>query len=254
MKMSIRRARRRQRGLGLVELMVGITVGLIVVAGASMVAVNQINEHRRLMLETQVQQDLRSAADLLQQDLRRAGFRGRAEYSAWAPATGVGSLTERPPQAATPNGYIDLDLVQDSGGVVLTYAYARRVGNNPYEVRTTPQDNERFGFRWDKAARTLYLMVGAPAGKPNWQPITDPESVRIDDLSVEITTQAVSLGEFCDRPCTPLDPTATQACPTQEIRDVRFTLRGHARHDDKVVRTLSGTERLRADRIEGSCP
>ena len=63
----------RQRGLGLVELMVGITVGLIVAAGASMMAVNQINEHRRLMLETQIQQDLRSVADLLQQDLRRAG-------------------------------------------------------------------------------------------------------------------------------------------------------------------------------------
>jgi prepilin-type N-terminal cleavage/methylation domain-containing protein len=75
----------RQHGLGLIELMVGITVGLIVAAGASIVAVNQINEHRRLMLEMQIQQDLRTTADLIQQDLRRQGFRGTAELGVWAP-------------------------------------------------------------------------------------------------------------------------------------------------------------------------
>jgi type II secretory pathway pseudopilin PulG len=244
----------QQHGLGLVELMVGITVGLIVVAGASMVAVNQINEHRRLMLETQVQQDLRSAADLLQQDIRRAGFRGRAEYSSWAPATGVGTLLESPAQAATPNGYVDVALVNDSDGVVLTYFYARRTGTAPYAVRDVPEDNEHFGFRWDRAAKTIYLMLGAPSGSPNWQPVTDPESVRIEDLAVEISTQAVSLGEFCDKPCSPLYPSASAVCPTQEVREVRFSIRGQATHDAKVVRTLSGVERIRADELIGSCP
>ena len=46
--------RARQRGLSLVELMVGITVGMIIVAGVSLMMVNQIDEHRRLSLETQI--------------------------------------------------------------------------------------------------------------------------------------------------------------------------------------------------------
>ena len=67
---------RHSRGISLVELMVGIAVGMIVVAGASVMLVNQVNEHRRLMLETQVQQDLRASADLILRELRRAGYRG----------------------------------------------------------------------------------------------------------------------------------------------------------------------------------
>ncbi|MCA1416895.1 prepilin-type N-terminal cleavage/methylation domain-containing protein, partial [Bradyrhizobium sp. NBAIM20] len=97
------------RGLGLIELMVGITVGLIVAAGASLVAVNQINEHRRLMLEIQVQQDLRTAADLVQQELRRAGFRGRADLGVWSPPQGVGTLKQLEARPASVNEFMPVD-------------------------------------------------------------------------------------------------------------------------------------------------
>lgn len=76
-------ASRPARGLSLVELMVGIAVGLMVVAGASFVAVNQIGDNRRLTLETQVQQDLRAAADLIVRDLRRTGYWGNSQQGLW---------------------------------------------------------------------------------------------------------------------------------------------------------------------------
>ncbi len=62
-----------QRGLSLVELMVGIAVGLFIVAGTVTLATSQLSENRRVLLETQVQQDLRAAADIIARDLRRAG-------------------------------------------------------------------------------------------------------------------------------------------------------------------------------------
>lgn len=234
----------RQRGLSLVELMVGITIGLIVAAGASMVAVNQINEHRRLMLEVQVQQDLRAAADLLQQDLRRAGRRGLAQYSVWQPPTGVGTPLEVPARAASASPYGAITYTDDSAGRSIIYSYSR-TSDNTNDVR---QDNEQFGVRWDRAEKKLYLQLGLRGGTANWQPITDPESVQIIDFTLNIATQSVPLNDFCDKECT------GSSCPTQEVKRVSFTIRGQANHDPNVIRTLSGVERIRADAVTGACP
>lgn len=243
----------RQRGLGLVELMVGITVGLIVTAGASIMAVNQINEHRRLMLETQVQQDLRTAADLLQQDLRRAGYRGYAQLGVWAPPAAVGSVGEQPAAMPSANQFTDVAKVEDGDFRALTYMYARTLPNTvDYSPTGTPRDVEHFGFKWDKNTKALYLQIGVANDRPNWQPITDPDSVRITAFEVNIDdSQSVSVGDFCDKPC---DTPGTPACPRHVVREVSFTIVGEAAHDAKVKRTLTGSERLRTDKISGACP
>ena len=74
---------RRQRGLSIVELMVGVAIGLFVVAAASMLVVTQLSDNRRLTLETQVQQDLRATADIITRELRRAGHWGKARDGVW---------------------------------------------------------------------------------------------------------------------------------------------------------------------------
>lgn len=244
---------RRQAGLGLVELMVGITVGLIVAAGASMIAVNQISEHRRLMLETQVQQDLRTAADLLQQDLRRAGFRGYADHAVWAPAAAVGSLNETGPMLPASSPYADFAASSTDSSVVAHYRYARQdAGTLRFNTSSTPWSNEYFGVRWEKSTHVLSIQLGVDAtGQPNWQPITDPDSVSIEDFTFTPTEQTISLGDFCDRAC---GPGTAFTCPTQKVREVRFKIVGRAKHDPNVVRTLEGAERIRADDVDGACP
>ncbi|MEO6278118.1 prepilin-type N-terminal cleavage/methylation domain-containing protein [Roseateles sp.] len=244
----------RQRGLGLVELMVGITVGLIVAAGASMVAVNQINEHRRLMLETQIQQDLRTTADILQQDLRRAGFRGRAELGVWAPPTDVGTLGETAALTASVNQFTALVKTDNASLRSLTYQYARPSSGSDYSETGVLREVEHFGFKWDKreGVQELYLLVGAVGGE-NWQPITDRASVKIKGFDIDIDEQSVYVGEFCDKPCN-LPPATTGLCPKHVVRKVRFTIVGEAAHDSNVKRTLSGVERLRADEVIGACP
>lgn len=235
--------RRAQRGLGLVELMVGITIGLIVAAGASFVAVNQINEHRRLMLETQIQQDLRGAADLIQQDLRRAGFRGRAQLGVWKPASGVGTPLEEPAEAATPSPYSAVEKVDDETTRSLEYRYARLQSTG-----AAVANNEYFGIKWDRARKTLYLQLGRRADdQPNWQPITDPDTLEVIDFNIDVTEQSIDLEGFCERPCT------GAGCPRQLVRRVDYSIRGQAKHDAAVVRTLSGTERIRSDAMTGAC-
>ncbi|MBL0296208.1 MAG: hypothetical protein IPQ21_03185 [Betaproteobacteria bacterium] len=71
--------------------MVGITVGLFIVAAAAMLVTTQLGDNRRLLLETQVQQDLRATADIITRELRRAGLAGARLWPASGrqdPATG----------------------------------------------------------------------------------------------------------------------------------------------------------------------
>lgn len=239
----------QQRGLGLVELMVGITVGLIVAAGASMVAVNQINEHRRLMLETQIQQDLRAAADLIQQDLRRAGFRGLPGQGVWSPPIAVGTQAEKSAGVVSANKFVEMVKTKDNDEVSLTYLYARDGATGE------PVPADHFGIRWSKGEESLKVQIGRLAnGKGNWQPITDPESIRITDFNIDIESTPVDLPDFCDKPCTPSAAGGASACPTYEVRRVKFTITAEARHDAKVKRTLTNVGRMRADVINGACP
>ena len=65
--------RRLQRGLSLVELMVGSALGLLVVAAALLAFTHHLRESRSLLLETRLMQDLRTATELVAHNLRRAG-------------------------------------------------------------------------------------------------------------------------------------------------------------------------------------
>lgn len=94
------RLTRRQRGLSLVELMVGVAVGLFVVAGATMLVANQLGDNRRLLLETQIQQDLRAAADIIVRDIRRSGYWGAAQTGVWY--AGSPGVTANPYTAVAP--------------------------------------------------------------------------------------------------------------------------------------------------------
>ncbi len=239
--------RHLQRGLSLVELMVGITIGMIIAAGAAMVAVNQIGEHRRLMAETQLQQDLRTAADLIQQDLRRAGFRGAAQLGAWAPATSSGS----PEMPAEPNGYTTVTVTNGTTDVLMEYSYARSTASG-YQGLAAPADKEQFGVRWNRGSQTLYLKLGLNAdGTPNWQPITDPEATPIVAFTVQPSTQSMSLEAFCDRTC----PTGATCTPPQlALRQFDISIRAQSHLDPRVLRTVTIKERVRADDQTGACP
>jgi len=239
----------RQHGLGLIELMVGITVGLIVAAGASIVAVNQINEHRRLMLEMQIQQDLRTTADLIQQDLRRQGFRGTAELGVWAPPAAAGTLGFQAAALPSANPFAEVVRTDTASQRALTYLYANAT---PYTG--APAAADHFGFKWDKASKVLYMQIGSTDTGPNWQPMTDPDVVKINNFEIDVNeAQSIDVGDFCEKACDPLGVSAP-VCPKLVVREVSFTIVGAAKHDAKITRTLSGVERLRADQVVGACP
>jgi len=221
--------RRAPRGLSLVELLVGVAVGLMVVAGASFVAVNQLSDNRRLMLETQVQQDLRAAADIVARDLRRAGYWGAAETGAWQGSD--------PTVAANP--YSELEPA--SAGVAVAqvnFSYSRDLA----EDNAVDDDKERFGFRLDGGA--IKMLIGGV-----WQSMTDSNVLEVTRFDVRVDRQSVQ--QACFNEC----PGGGTACwPTLDVRRFNVEIDGRSVSDPAVRRSVRESVRLRNDTHVGACP
>ena len=220
----------RARGLSIVELMVGMAIGLFVVAGASFIAVNQIGDNRRLSLETQVQQDLRAVADLMARELRRAGHWGASESGVWyagGPNAAPNPYSATVPAAAGP-------AVQE-----VTFRYSR----DAVEDGVADPNTERFGFKLD-ADHTIKVLVGGA-----WQALTDPNVLKVTRFDVTLDKKTVLLS--CFKEC----PGGGTACwPRQDVRRFTIEIAGEAVFDASVKRSVSDSVRLRNDATTGACP
>ena len=76
-----------ERGLSVVELLVGVAIALFIAAAGATLLASHLRENRALLLEARLMQDLRTAADLVTRDLRRAGHWGAAVDGVWVTGT-----------------------------------------------------------------------------------------------------------------------------------------------------------------------
>jgi type II secretory pathway pseudopilin PulG len=213
---SARSSRRMQRGLSIVELMVGLALGLFVVAGATVVTSTQLGDNRRLLLETQLQQDLRSSADIIARELRRAGYWSTAEESVWTPTAN-----------ASPNLF---STVATPSTTQVDFKYRRGPGQEgPY------------GFKLDTGTGTLRTMLAA-AG---WQDLTDTRTMRITNLSI---TPEVSPEQVL--PCPRLCADGTDSCwPRVSNRRFLVDITGQSVSDASFQRQLRTYVRVRNDLV-----
>jgi type II secretory pathway component PulJ len=225
-----KRTPRGQRGLSMVELMVGVAIGLFVVAGATLVVSNQLGDNRRLMLETQIQQDLRAAADLIARDLRRSGYWATAETGVWH--AGAGAVASNP--------YVELTgVVSGTPASGVQFGYSR----GSFEDNVLADATERSGFRLNGGVIQMY--VGGA-----WQALTDATTLRVTNFQVLLNSRDIALA--CFNACGGGGP--APACPTQRVRDITVVIEGTAVHDAAVRRGARSNARLRNDVIQGACP
>jgi type IV pilus assembly protein PilW len=198
----------------------------------------QLLENRKLIVETQMQQDLRAAADIVTRDLRRAGGWGFSAYeSVWASG------------GANTSCNVFADVSQDTAHDV-TYRYFRGSG----------QDGA-LGFRLSNGViqYSLQQAAGMPSGGTtcapvyaagNWQPLTDNHIQTITDFTI-----TPSLGPAVQLPCPKLCSTGTKDCwPTVRVRQLQVSITGVSATDSKVIRTVSSTVRLRNDWVQINNP
>lgn len=219
----------RPRGISIVETMVGLAVGMVLMAGALRLYVDNLANSRRLLAEVRLTQDLRAAAELVARDLRRAGYWGHALQG--TQAIGSSSAVAANPYAAVSGGTSD----------GLRYSFSRDGSEND-----TLDDAEQFGFRVHSGSLQMQTASG------QWQDITDTRSMRLADNGLEITASETTLplGHLCSRTC---DAT-TPGCPVTQLRSYRIVLSGGSVSDADVRRQFTSTVRVRNDRLSGQCP
>jgi type IV pilus assembly protein PilW len=209
-----------QRGLSLVELLVGIAIGMFIVAAATMIVVTQLGDNRRLLVETQVQQDLRAAADIITRDLRRAGA---------LRLTDAHSGLASPTVAAVDSIYMPVAPIGGGPATQVDFLYMR-----------TATDLGPYGFRLTDGAIES-LQAGG-----NWQQLTDRSTLEITAFSVTPRHEPM-LRLPCQRLCTD----GTQDCwPELRVRRYTITITGRAVADRTVQRTVTTSLRLRNDDVD----
>lgn len=220
--------RASQRGLSMVELLVGAAIALFIAATGTTLLAGNLRENRKLLLEARITQELRTAADVIARDLRRAGY--------WAAATD-GVWTAAAP-ASVANPYVAL-MPGSAASDAVSFRYSRDTTEN-----NTVDPNEQFGFRLRNGAVDMQLGAG------NWQALTDTNTLTVTAFRVTPMVQEISLQHLCALPC----PSASTACPPrQQVRSLSLVLSGRSVTDASVTRSLRSSVRLRNDSVVGAC-
>lgn len=222
------------RGLSVVELMVGLAVGMFIAAAALLSAVNLTESNRRVLLEARLNQDLRATMDMVTRHLRRAGYWGNAQAGA---RDSAGAAVR---YAST--GYAEVSPA-DAAASTVTLRIAQ-------DADDSAGSDEAFEFRLATDAQGTGRLQVRLAGAASYQDLTDPAITDVTDFSVEPQgAQALTLS--CPGAC---GSGALPACPTLQVRRYRVSLSARASFDPAVQRTLQATVRLRNDELSGACP
>ena len=162
----------RQSGVSLVELLVGLAVGMIIMAGAvtvfAKISFNGLENTRAIRLN----QQMRATLDFIHRDLQRAGYvvsydpDDAASVAAWQPDAD-GNYPGREAMAAN---IAQFGVITIAAGCI-TYSY------DLDEDGDQDDPGELFGFRLNGGTVQSGTGVTANCAAGAWQPITSDEVV-----------------------------------------------------------------------------
>jgi type IV pilus assembly protein PilW len=265
-----------QTGLTLVELMMGMLIGIIVVGGGISVFSLSVKGQSDNIKLTRLNQDLRSMMDIMVRDIRRAGF------VTSDPTTNLSSLLDNPFTDDTTVG-ATTDLAVHNSNTCIVYAY-----NRNDDTPTTISSNERLGF---KRVNTELRMRQTGSTNENcdnsrWQNITEAE-VEITNLQFTLTTSPLNVSSMiedddtdgvveasdtdgipygdddnngvCDiaevcNTCNRGSPAVAGDPACLYIRKIAITLEGRLASDDTVTQTITTQTRIRNDKFLAAVP
>lgn len=233
-----------QSGFSLTELMVGSTVGLLVIASALHLYALNVRATADTLRVSRLNQELRATLTLLHAELRRAGY--------WAGEPGLTRPQDNPFHA--PDNDLRMgNAAGEAADSCILYSYDangdRRVGVGPGGTAgaTTSTDNlEQFGFRL-RNGQVQMRNGGAPFGCAggSWQAVSDPDTA--------VTRLAFALQETCINVTDTAQPCATGA-PALLRRSVRIVIEAQVRSNPDIVQHLDTTVSIANDKLVTAYP
>lgn len=222
--MSIIR-KHKQQGVFIIELLIGILVGIIVIAGSISAFIAISSSNRNTLETTRLVHELRTALSLIVHDSRRAGYFGQA-LNDMDTGTNTNPFMTAQTDIQTPTAnclLFSYDLNNDGVLPALNNAggderYGYRLNNSTIETRAIADPS----FACDQGT---------------WDALTNSNSVEITNLAFTLTPTAIDLDG------------AGPVTSTINIRNLTISMSGRLAQDNTVVRTLTETVRIRNDKF-----
>ncbi|NRP46105.1 MULTISPECIES: PilW family protein [unclassified Marinobacterium] len=244
----------KQSGMTLIELMIGLVVGLVVIGGALTLLLSSLNNQKSHNQVVRLNQDMRAIMDLMVRDIRRAGF------ATDNPASNASSLLENPSFVHTGTSTTDLSIVNTGAnsltvlngtGNCILYAYNRDYAG---EVPPVISNNERFGFL--KEGNDVYIRVSGASNSisecdtdvssSEWY-LMNSTVIEFTDLEFEVSSDLYNATAAS---------TASGSCVDDDscliVRTVKVDMTARVEDEPTLSQTLTETVRIRNDKFVAS--
>lgn len=263
------KSRKRQCGVTIVELLIGMAIGLVVIGGAISVYASSVQSSSDVLKSSKLNQEISALLHVISNDVRRAGFWGDIDMTA---------LDENPfnQQGATALIVRD-DMVSNAlqpatgQGSCIVYAYDATYlpGNTAGVIENT----DLFGFRLNGSVvemRQTGVVDGAACvgGTCNsctngaWEEVTDSDLIEIQQLSFDLggseclnASEPNTLDDDADGTideddefdCYVTVPPNGSGAVTSETRELLVTVTGRLATDISTQASVSQSVRIRND-------
>lgn len=189
----------------MVELLVGMAVGLLVLLAVTTVYINVLRTSSGTLDGSRLNQEMSAIMNIMANDIRRAGYWGGAATAFTNPTSNPFTVVE---DAATAGDISALrihnnggsgtaydDVTYDANGFVSNTTSAGSCITYTYDADKdhTLDDDEKFGFRWDGTnADALLMRTSNTASGPNsctdgnWLSVNDVNEIVITNLEFSI--------------------------------------------------------------------
>lgn len=218
--------KKQQRGYLIIEMLVGLVVGIFVMAGTLSVFLHVSKASNENMRTARLNHELRTAMTLMVNDIRRAGFWNAAVSNLNA------GVNNNPFMSTTTS----LRINAANNCILLAYDLNK---NSTLPVLNDPNGDDRFGYRLINnklQARPKQLATfDCTVAETQWDNLIDPGLIEITAFT--LTNTPVVIDADGAGPGT--------ATLTQNI--INLTVTGRLIQDIAVSRTFSETVRVRND-------
>lgn len=177
-------SRKRQAGLSLMEMLVGLALSVVVTTAMVVLMANSLGTATRVIHMSQLSDELRNAMSMMTRDLRRANYSANAIFCYGNSNCGAaGGIAEQ----AGGLGFVDADGNSIDDDNCFTYTLDRNHDGNANNDATG-------GFRRVAPAGVgiieMWTGNGAPdcsdnAGATGWIELTDPRTVNVSAFVID---------------------------------------------------------------------
>jgi len=253
-----------QRGVSLIELMIGIVIGLVILAGVTNIWLNTIMSSSDTLRQSKLNQELTTLMSVMSSDIMRAGITGNLNYT--NPQTNPFNQVDNTALEVIDNRVDNAQVTwanAATGGSCIVYSYDRNLDGNVDDV-------EVLGFRLNNGAVEMRQNPEGSGPDPDscadadgtWIPVTDSRIITITTLNFAFdnsqcinTREPNGVNEDGDADTDEADEmdcyTAAPATGdvTVEARQIDITLAGQLVSDASINLSMEQSVRIRNDLV-----